>query len=74
MLIPPTDDNPEKYEDSSVEREVYDLSLEKFLWNTAGMFDELEALFDDDLVWVHLNGHISTKGEWLSMLRSRVFV
>src|SRR3954451_13357159 len=34
----------------------------------------LRSLFDDDLVFVHLNGYITSKEEWMSMLRSGSFV
>jgi hypothetical protein len=32
------------------------------------------GLFDDELVFVHLNGHITSKPEWMSELRSQRFV
>lgn len=31
-------------------------------------------LFDDDLVFVHLNGYITSKEDWRSQLRARTFV
>jgi hypothetical protein len=34
----------------------------------------LEDVFDDELVFVHLNGYITSKREWMSELRSRRFV
>jgi Domain of unknown function (DUF4440) len=59
---------------SNIEDEIYALSREKFRWKTEGHFDLLSDLFDDDLVFVHLNGHITSKQEWMSQLRSRRFV
>jgi hypothetical protein len=34
----------------------------------------LSNLFDDDLIFVHLNGYITSKQEWMGQLRSRRFV
>jgi Domain of unknown function (DUF4440) len=55
---------------SAVEDEVYVLSEEKFRWQTEGRFDLLADLFDDDLVFVHLNGTITSKQEWMGQLTS----
>jgi ketosteroid isomerase-like protein len=59
---------------TTVEDEIYALSLEKFRWKTDGHFDRLADLFDDDLVFVHLTGHITSKQEWMRQLESRAFV
>jgi ketosteroid isomerase-like protein len=59
---------------TSIEDEIYALSLEKFRWKTEGHFGDLADLFDDDLVFVHLNGYITSKQEWMDQLRSRRFV
>jgi hypothetical protein len=58
----------------ATEDEIYALSKEKFRWKTEGRFDQLADLFDEDLVFVHLNGYITSKQEWMSQLRSRRFV
>ncbi len=56
------------------EQEIIDFSLEKFRWKTEGKIDLVENLFDDELVFVHITGHITTKKEWISQLRSESFV
>lgn len=59
---------------AAVEDEIYELSREKFRWKTEGHFDQLADLLDDDLVFVHLTGVITSKEEWMGQLRSRTFV
>jgi len=54
--------------------EILQLSHEKFRWKTAGKIDLLENLFDDELVFIHLNGHISSKKKWINELRSKRFI
>ena len=54
--------------------EILQLSHEKFRWKTAGKIDLLENLFDDELVFIHLNGHISSKKEWINELHSKRFI
>ena len=56
------------------EKEILDLSLEKFSWKTTGKFDLLADLFDDELVFVHLTGHITTKADWINQLKTKRFV
>jgi Domain of unknown function (DUF4440) len=56
------------------EQEIIDFSLEKFRWKTEGKIDLVENLFDDELVFVHITGHITNKKEWISQLRSKSFV
>jgi hypothetical protein len=56
------------------EKEILDLSLEKFRWKTTGKFDLLADLFDDELVFVHLTGHITTKADWINQLKTKRFV
>jgi hypothetical protein len=58
----------------SAHDEIIALSAQKWRWSTDGRFDELADLFDDNLVFVHLTGHISTKDEWIGLLRSGAFV
>jgi hypothetical protein len=65
---------PRKDDVTSTEDQIHALSVEKFRWKTEGHFDELADLFDDHLVFVHLTGHITSKQEWMSQLRSRAFV
>lgn len=59
---------------STVEDDVYDLSLKKFRWKTKGHFDELADLFDYELVFVHLTGSVTSKQEWMRQLRTHSFV
>jgi hypothetical protein len=47
--------------------------MEKFRWKTTGDFDLIEDLFDDNLVFVHITGLVTTKQEWMSELRSKRF-
>jgi hypothetical protein len=54
--------------------DVVRLSLEKFRWKTEGLIDPLEALFDDDLIFVHITGRPTSKAEWIDELRSGRFV
>ncbi|NKJ96228.1 DUF4440 domain-containing protein [Rhizobium leguminosarum bv. viciae] len=58
----------------SAEEEIIALSLDKFRWKTSRRFDLVEALFDDDLHFVHITGHVSSKREWIEELRSGRFV
>ena len=50
---------------AEMEKEILNLSLEKFKWKTTGNVDAVEDLFDDEL-FVHLTGHITTKGDWMA--------
>jgi len=59
---------------TTVEQEILTLSTDKFRWKTTGNIDAVADLFDDELVFVHLNGHISTKREWIQELRTKHFV
>jgi hypothetical protein len=54
--------------------EILHLSQEKFRWKTEGKIDLVEDLFDDELVFIHLNGHFSSKKEWIQELRAKRFV
>ncbi|MCZ8352957.1 MAG: nuclear transport factor 2 family protein [Rhizobium sp.] len=49
------------------------LSLAKFEWKTSGQIDRVEDLFDDELHFVHITGHVSSKSEWIDELRSGRF-
>jgi hypothetical protein len=46
---------------AAVEREIRALSEAKWRWATEGQLDRLEDVFDDELVFVHLNGYITSK-------------
>lgn len=59
---------------SKAETEILNLSMEKFRWKTEGRIDLVEDLFDDELVFIHLTGHITSKKEWINQMRSRSFV
>jgi hypothetical protein len=56
------------------EQEILALSLEKFHWKTTGQIDRVQELFDDELHFVHITGHVSSKAEWIGELRSGRFV
>jgi ketosteroid isomerase-like protein len=56
------------------EEEIVRLSTDKFRWKTTADIDRVEDLFDDDLIFVHLNGHVTSKAEWIGQMRSGRFV
>lgn len=58
----------------NTEQEILDLSLDKFKWKTTGEIDKVANLFDDDLIFIHLTGHITSKKEWINQLKSGGFV
>jgi hypothetical protein len=58
----------------TTEKEILDLSKEKFQWKTTGKFDPLAQLFDDELIFIHITGQIATKANWISLLKTRTFV
>jgi hypothetical protein len=47
----------------TTEAEILKLSTDKFGWKTAGEIDLIEDLFDNDLVFIHITGQITTKAE-----------
>jgi Domain of unknown function (DUF4440) len=63
-----------EFDRGAVEDELRALSEAKWHWATDDQLDRLEDLFDDELVFVHLNGYISSKAEWMGELRTRRFV
>lgn len=56
------------------EAEILELCRDKFHWKTNREIDRVEELFDDGLIFVHLNGHVTTKREWIATMRSGTFV
>lgn len=58
----------------TTEKEILNLSLEKFKWKTTGQFDLLADLFDEDLVLIHLTGHVTTKSDRINQLKTKRFV
>ncbi len=62
------------FKETKIESLIRDLSMNKFRWKTSGMIDLVEELFDDDLVFVHINGYISPKDQWIEELRSGRFI
>jgi hypothetical protein len=58
----------------ATEKEIIELSQEKFRWKTTGKFDLLADLFDDELVFIHLTGDVTTKVDWISQLKRGTFV
>lgn len=59
---------------STTESEIVRLSAEKYRWYVDRNVDLVEDLYEDALVFVHLNGHISNKSEWINEMRSGRFV
>lgn len=59
---------------SNAESEILRLSLQKFQWKTTGQFDRVADLFDDELVFVHITGHTTTKADWIRQLKNGSFV
>lgn len=59
---------------STAESEIINLSAEKYRWYVDRKIDQVESLYDDALVFVHLNGHMSNKKEWIGQMRSGSFV
>jgi hypothetical protein len=59
---------------SKVETEILHLSLDKFRWKTEGKIDLVEDLFDDELVFIHITGHTTSKKEWIGQMKSGSFV
>jgi hypothetical protein len=64
----------EAFTQSTTQTEILNLSQDKFRWETEENIDSVADLFDDDLVFGHLNGHVSFKEEWIKELRSRRFI
>jgi hypothetical protein len=56
------------------EREILELSLDKFRWKTEGLIERIEDLFDDHLVFIHITGDVTTKAEWIGQLGSGRFL
>jgi hypothetical protein len=59
---------------STTEKEIVKLSADKYRWYTEKKIDAVEHLYDDDLVFIHITGHISNKKEWIGQMRSGSFV
>jgi len=55
------------------EKEIIELSAEKYRWYTDKKIDLVDELHDESLVFVHLNGHMSNKKEWIGQMRSGSF-
>ncbi|WP_126424298.1 nuclear transport factor 2 family protein [Asticcacaulis excentricus] len=65
----------EGWPDSEITAEdIVKLSTDKFRWKTDRDVDRVANLFDDDLIFVHLNGRVSSKSEWIEEMRSGRFV
>jgi uncharacterized protein with ACT and thioredoxin-like domain len=58
----------------TTEFEILALSTDKYRWYTEQKIDQVEALYDDGLIFIHLNGHQSNKKDWIGAMRSRSFV
>jgi hypothetical protein len=56
------------------DKDVLALSLAKFGWKTSGDIGRLTDLFDEELRFVHITGHVSSKEEWIEEMRSGRFV
>jgi ketosteroid isomerase-like protein len=55
---------------TDVQTEIEALSVVKAQWAVDGDVERLGELLDDDLVFVHLDGHVSSKREWLDDIAS----
>lgn len=55
-------------------QDIIDLCQSKFHWKTSGDVNRVEDLFDDELIFVHLNGHVTSKRDWIGQMRSGRFV
>jgi hypothetical protein len=58
----------------AIEAEIVNLSVEKFRWKTEGKITLVEDLFDDELVFIHITGHTTTKAQWIKELKTGSFV
>lgn len=52
------------------EQHVLDLSKKKFQWMVAMQFDSLQAVLDDRMMFIHSNGWLETKTEFIHDIRS----
>jgi ketosteroid isomerase-like protein len=59
---------------STTQTEILNLSKDKFRWKTEGKIDSVADVFDDDFVFVHINGVIQSKEDWIKELKSRRFI
>lgn len=59
---------------TALEKEIVKLSADKYHWYTEKKIDAADDLYDDDLVFIHITGHISSKKEWISQMSSGSFV
>jgi Domain of unknown function (DUF4440) len=56
------------------EKEVIQLSAEKYAWYIDKKFDLVENLYHDSLVFIHITGHHSHKNAWITQMRLGSFV
>jgi len=54
--------------------EILELSLDKFRWKTTHQIDKVANLFDDELLFIHITGHVTSKAEWIKQLKNKSFV
>lgn len=52
------------------EQHVLDLSKKKFQWMVTMQFDSLQAVLDDRMMFIHSNGWLETKTEFIHDIRS----
>lgn len=55
----------------TIEAEILRLSLEKCKGKTTGQFDRLADLFDDELIFIHLTGKVTTQSDWINQLKTK---
>ena len=61
----------DEFDRAGIEDELRALSQAKWSWTTDGELDRLADLFDDELVFVHANGYVTSNAEWMGEPRSR---
>jgi ketosteroid isomerase-like protein len=54
--------------------EILQLSLDKFHWKTTGQIGMIEDLFDDELIFIHITGQVTTKAQWIGQLKSKSLI
>lgn len=57
----------------TTDKDIIRLSTEKFRWMTARKVDRIDDLFDKNIVFVHMNGQVTTKKDWMQQFRTEVF-
>jgi len=62
---------PDSARGTAVERQVLEVQAGRFQAMIDVDIEELDVILSDDLTYTHTSGHIETKGEFLTSLRSQ---